>query len=713
MKMRAWLRVALVAAVLLAAAAGAFGWWLSGYVASDAFQTRLRDAAHAATGQEPHWTALDVGLFPPSVRIEQARLGDGSTLAVERAELQIALWPLLARAIVVDRVVIDGGVLRATRTARGIDWPWTPPADPDSETGSAAAREAGGADTEAGDGRRFDFAIRRLDLDDTQIAIEDRTVDPPATIELRDLTGRARMRGDDALSFELSGNATDGTVRADGDVDSAGALAATISLDALPAALFAPYLGDDASLAGALSGTIALRGPARAPDAADVDLRIGNAAFEIGDARVNGPVSVRAELRGALARPTGSFSLDAGDAELIYGGVFRKPPGSAASAEGQLRTAPDGRVHTEQVRIRIRNLGGQGSLEWGGGAPLTAALDAPAFAVDGWGELVPGLASLAPEGRLALAGGRVGGAPLAFAGRLQLDALRVHPGGRGPFELRGALVGDGTSVRSEDLVADVGGQPVALALVVTGIGAATRHETRIALEGAASQPLLAALTGRPDAMEGPITLRAALAGPLAGADAALAGLGGTADLAAGPGRVPGVAPFQMAITQLEGLIGGLSDRRRARLEPFTGDRFESLTGHFVVSDGVARSDDLVLRYPGYALEIQGAVRLVDRALDAKGRLVLDEEAYAALAGAEVDPAGRQRVLPLAKVDGTLAAPRIALDAQAAVALAATFATAGKRDKVEREIDKVLGKGAGRDVLDALDGLFSPRQDRKR
>jgi hypothetical protein len=121
----------------------------------------------------------------------------------------------------------------------------------------------------------------------------------------------------------------------------------------------------------------------------------------------------------------------------------------------------------------------------------------------------------------------------------------------------------------------------------------------------------------------------------------------------------------------------------------------------------------VLRYPGYALELQGAVRLADRGLDAKGRLVLEEETYAALAGAEVDPAGRQRVLPLAKLDGTLDAPHIAIDAQAAIALAATFATAGKRDKVEREIDKVLGKGAGRDVLDALDGLFTPRDGRKR
>jgi hypothetical protein len=370
-------------------------------------------------------------------------------------------------------------------------------------------------------------------------------------------------------------------------------------------------------------------------------------------------------------------------------------------------------VHTEEVHVRLRNLGGQGRLEWGGGRALTAALDAPAFAVDGWEESLPAREPLAPAGRIAVGGGPVAVAPRAQGGRGARDPLQLPPGGRGPSELRGAWIADGASVRSEDLIADAGGQPVALAITVSGIGGAARHQSRIRIEGADAQPLLAALTGRPDALEGPLTLRAEFTGPVEGDGAAVSGLAGTADLAAGPGRIPGVAPFQLVVTQLEGLIGGLGDRRRARLEPFYGDRFESLTGHFVLSDGVARSDDLVLRYPGYALELQGAVRLADRGLDAKGRLVLEEETYAALAGAEVDPAGRQRVLPLAKLDGTLDAPHIAIDAQAAIALAATFATAGKRDKVEREIDKVLGKGAGRDVLDALDGLFTPRDGRKR
>lgn len=711
--MRAFVRIALAAVVLAAIAAGALGWWLSGYVASDAFQTRLREAVREATGQEPSWAALEVGVLPPRVRVEQAKLGDGAALAVERAELRVALLPLLSGALVVDRVAIEGGVLRAVRTADGMRWPWQAGKTAAPAPG-AAPRERGGAEASAADGDGgFDFAVRRLDVASTRLTFEDRTVTPPVELALADVEARARARGAEALSFSGSARVGDGGLRGEGEIDAAGALAATLTLERLPAATFAPYLDDDATLGGALDGTLALRGPARAPDAADLDVRVGDAAFEIGDAAIRGPVSLKAELRGRLDRPAGSFALDATGAELLYGGgIVRKPPGAAASAEGRIATGPDGRIETEQVRVRLKDIGGQGSLGFGGGRPLAARFDAPPFPLAGLGELAPSLAPLAPEGSAAVEGLQATASPLALAGRVVLDDVRVRPGGRGPIALRGALAGEGAGFRSEGLIAEAGGQPASVSLAVTGLDAAPRHQTRIVLERVDAQPLLAALTGEPEAMTGPLSFDADLAGPLAGGDAALAGLSGTARIAAGPGRIPGVAPFEMAVEQLRKTIGGLGDKRRARLQQFYGDRFESLTGRFAVSDGVARSDDLVLRYPGYALELAGTVRLADRGLDARGRLVLEEEAYAALAGEEPRPGGRARVLPLAAVAGTLDEPRIAIDAQAALALAATFATAGKRDKLERKIDKVLGDGAGRGVLDALDGLFAPREQRR-
>src|SRR5690606_22120059 len=121
---RALARVALALVLLAAAALGAVAWWLSGYVKSPGFQERLRAAVRDATGQEASWRELAVGVLPPRVRVREARLGDGAGLAVGRADLQVALLPLLARTVVVDRVAIEGGVLRIVRSADGLLWPW-------------------------------------------------------------------------------------------------------------------------------------------------------------------------------------------------------------------------------------------------------------------------------------------------------------------------------------------------------------------------------------------------------------------------------------------------------------------------------------------------------------------------------------------------------------------------------------------------------------
>ena len=711
--MRALARVALALVLLAAAALGAVAWWLSGYVRSPGFQVRLRAAVRDATGQEASWRELAVGVLPPRVRVREARLGDGAGLAVGRADLQVALLPLLARTVVVDRVAIEGGVLRIVRSADGLLWPWqveshTPPA-PDT-----APRAPGGAEAEreSDGGAGFDFAVRRVDLEHVRIVIEDRTLGPGREFALQEVEARARARGRAALDVRGSAQVGEGVLRAEGALGADGALALTLRFERIPAELFAPYLGDDARLVGGVDGTLALRGPARAPDAAELDVRIDDAAFEVGEAAIHGPVSLQAELRGELARPAGRFTIDATGAELVYGGgIVRKPPGAAASAEGRIATGADGRIETEEVRIRLSDIGAQGALGIGGDRPLLARLDAPSVPLASLAALVPSLARLGLGGSASLDGVTFATPPLALTGRVGLDEAQLRPEGRAPIPLRGALVGEGAGLRSEGLAAEIGGQPLALELVVSGLDRAPRHRTRLRIERADAERLLEALAEPPAALTGPLDLSADLSGPLAG-EAALAGLAGSARIVAGPGRIPGVAPFQSAVEQLEQLIGGLGDRRRARLRAFYGDQFESLTGHLTVTNGVARSDDLVLRYPGYALELEGSVRLADRNLDARGRLVLGEEAYAALAGEEPRPGGRERVLPLASVRGTVDAPRVALDPQGALALVATFAAAGKRGELERALDGVLGKGAGRGVLDALDGLLAPRRERR-
>ena len=76
--------------------------------------------------------------------------------------------------------------------------------------------------------------------------------------------------------------------------------------------------------------------------------------------------------------------------------------------------------------------------------------------------------------------------------------------------------------------------------------------------------------------------------------------------------------------------------------------------------------------------------------------------------------GRSRVIPLARVTGTLESPRVEITDEAVLRFAALYATERHREKWEREIDERLGEGAGSQVIDVLDGILrgEPREPRR-
>jgi uncharacterized protein YhdP len=308
---------------------------------------------------------------------------------------------------------------------------------------------------------------------------------------------------------------------------------------------------------------------------------------------------------------------------------------------------------------------------------------------------------------------RVATSPLALGGRVRLDGVRLHTASRAPIALRGALLGKGASVASEGLVATLGGQTVALSLRIDGLDGSPRHRSQLHTKNADARALLEALTGKPDVLEGPATIDAELAGPLGAA--ALGGISGSVDLAIGSGRIANVSPLRAAVDGLARYSesAGLIDRERAErsLAPYLGDRFESIRGHFTVADGRARTDALVLRYPGYQLEVRGSVALVDQRLDLAGRIALDEAVFAALAEKPAEAAGGARTIDVARVHGTAVEPKLEIDRAGALAFAASFALAQRRDKLERKLDEQLGEGSGGAILDALDKVFGKRQKR--
>jgi hypothetical protein len=134
-------------------------------------------------------------------------------------------------------------------------------------------------------------------------------------------------------------------------------------------------------------------------------------------------------------------------------------------------------------------------------------------------------------------------------------------------------------------------------------------------------------------------------------------------------------------------------------------------GTLRIGGGLARSDDLRLVYRHYTVDLRGSVGLVDQRLDLRGKLTIDEEIDDAIASEgpsdqQQPRPGRSRVIPLARVTGTLDSPRVEITDEAVLRFAALYATQKRRDKWERKIDERLGEGSGRQVLDALDQILS-------
>lgn len=709
--MRILVRVAIGLVLLVAVALGALALLLPRLVASDAFAERLRSAARDATGSELRWRELSVGLLPPRVQVAGAALEDPSgqhaPLEAERLDLRLALAPLLVRTVLIDSLRLDGVRVHLVRDADGVQLPFTAPAEP----ADASPSQDDAGEEEAG----FGLAIRSLVLRGSQISLEDRAVSPATTWELSDVMLEAEGHAlDQPLDLKLaavlgSGGKVEGggTVALDGPVD------LEISLDAVALAPLAAYLGPDLRVAGSASGTVRVKGPPEAPEALDVRLTLDDADVSVADITVRGRVSVEVDLAGPLDAPEGEFRLDATQAELRYGSAFTKPVGTEATASGRLAPGADGRWGVDGMRLKIKNLDSRGSASEG--PPLRAQLDAAPFELEGWSALLPALAEVNPSGRVGIDALKVSVAPLELAGRITLDDVVIRAPDRPPIAFRGALVGSGTALRSEGLVATLVDQPIGLEIEVLDLDRTPSYRFAVAAEQVDADALLTALAAKPDTLTGRISVEADVSGPLGGEREVAEAVRGKAALHMGKGRLRGVSLLRGAFDRI-GAVGDAavlagSARGGSTLQRFYDDEFESIDGTFRIGDGHARSDDLVMVYRHYRVELRGALGLLEQALDFTGRLVIGAEvdqAVAANAG-NASAAAPERVIPLAHVGGTLSAPKVALTREAAVGLAAAYALGERRTQVEEKIDERLGEGAGKEVLDVLEGLLGGRK----
>ena len=760
--MRLAIRVAGILLVLLVTAVVALTLALPRLVRSDAVRARIQEAAREATGREVRYGELDFGLMPPRLVVSEPEVegeSDGSPPVFEAdgVELEIALAPLMSWTVVVDSLVVEGATVRLVRTSEGIEFPREeaaaeapkasdaalpspesrapkPPeggapasspgegSGPGEEAAPSSPYEKGAEAGDDDDERGFTLAVRQLELRDSRLLLEDRTVSPPANWELGDVVAAASRESAEApIVFEINGTMTSGgVVQANGEAEIGGPYRIDFKLENVSLAPVAPYLDKGQRVVGAVTGKVTT---SRSEDEAErvvVDVLLGGGDLAAEDLVIRGQMKIRADLEGGLGDASGSFQLDATDAEVEYGVAFGKLRGTRATATGRIVTEPDGRIGLQDTQVEVKDA--EVEVQVQRGARTRTTIHAEPFDLTGWGAVIPALAGSDPAGEIGIRGLVVETEPLEVRGNLDIHGLRLVRGDGAEVRLGGGFRGMGTKIRSEKLVARVAGKEIRLSVNLTELAGRPRFVTQVEADHVESSALLALVTEKNDTLQGPLELHGKLAGPL-GADRPLAEtIEGTVRFRIEPGRLKGVSVLEQSFQGVgnsggaEELAGRLEGERKLRR--YYDDEFQYLGGTLQIAGGLARTDDLKLVYHNYTVDLRGTVGLQDQQLDLRGELTMDDEIDGAIAsGGAADrksqPAS-SRVIPLARVSGTLESPRVEITDEAVIRLAAIYATTERRVEWEEKIDKYLGEGSGSQVLEALDGILSgePREPRE-
>ncbi len=695
--------LALVAAVVL----------LPKLAESEEVRRQLMAAGSEATGRDVAFGELDVALLPPGLRMTDARVSgvaesDPPFLEAATIDLRLSWLSLLSFSVVVDSLVVEGATLRMVRGEDGLVLPIletdTEGASP-TEAPSASEAPAGSAEDEA-----LSLAVRDVRLRETRVIFEDQTTEPPVLVEVSNLAGHAEgSLLPRRLDFDFSGGlSSGGSLRLHGHASADGEAEVKVDLSDVridPFAVYAPpTMG---ALAGSLSGEVAIEHAAQSGEADRLvfDLRLDEGDVALDDVTMRGALKASGVLRDPTGSPAGDFSIDATSAELRYAESFAKPVGTPARATGKLAAGSDGVVRIEGTKLKVDALEADVDAEVGDATEVE--ITAPAFELGSVARLFPDATSdKSVSGKAAFRKFvfRQTGDQFAFSGEAELAKLAIAGGDAPPVEISGVFAGSGNALASENLAVTVGKQVLPLALRLSELDTSPRFHVSGKAQDLDSQALLAALAGTDDKLSGPLDLDLDLRGPLS--EEALGAMGGRVAFEVRPGQLRGVSLLESVGDQL-GFLGqaalAVGEKEGGRsLKRLYGDEFEVLSGSFDIVRGIARTEDLQLIYREYDVKLRGAIALADLGLDMSGTLTLNEEAKEALGtGAEAKP---KRVIPLAHVGGTANAPKVTVRADDALSIVRSV----RPDKVEKlsdEIDERLGEGAGKQVLDALEGFL--------
>jgi len=470
--MRSALRALVAVAALLVAALAALAVLLPRLVDRPEVRARIEAAARDATGRELSYETLRAGLFPPAIEVVKPVLagetaGAPPLFEADRVALRLALMPLLDRAIVIDRLQIEGARARVVREPP-LATPATPAAADRAATPGTAAPGAGPVASKPGSL----LGVRAIDIEDGRLRLEDRSVSPPVLLVLDDIDAKVRATSPDApFRFEATLRLeSDGAIALQGTATAGGEIDAEATLERVEAKPFSAYFGNGRSIAGLLGGSIHASGPATALAKVDAKLRLEDAVVALDAVRLSGKLGLSASLASSQDLLLGGpFEIDATEADLAYASAFHKPPGTEATVSGTLGARAGGGFDVEELRVKIKNFEAHGSVRSLPRQELVLA--AEPFELAGWESLFPALAGK------------------ALAGRLALD-VRVSPLSQAPV---GSLSATGRDI-------DAG----AFSAAITG---PLRFDARFEAPLASAKPLTDVVSGSLDFVLGPGTLQ--------------------------------------------------------------------------------------------------------------------------------------------------------------------------------------------------------------
>ena len=625
---------------------------------------------------------LDLAFFPtPALRAHALRVGGSSPqapplLEVEELRLRVALLPLLAGRAVLRALEIDAPRIHLELDAEGR--PILPAVDPSAES---KAKPADDMQETPADGPTL--AVQRIRITDASLQAG------AWQVEKLQLSGRLHLDRSAEFSFEADLPGLFKLRNGNAELEGLGtdALVATVrgEIQGGNLATLRKRLELEPELAGGLEGDFELG--LRDGELRDAQLTLHGRELRVksGDVALEGEADVDAKLGER-------WQVDLTRSRVDVGEALRKPAGLKATISGELGSQPS----LAALRNALVTLGtNQIPLEFDlDKQPLVVRIEPTTLELTPLAELMRSDELPQVGGQVVLEPWRVQLEPLAFSGMAQLQDVTLSLE-HGTVSVSGSLRGEKTRLHGTGIRVVAGGQQANLSGsydIASGVAA---------LDGSVSQAdaqaLAQALLGKSE-LSGTLNTNLRLRG-----QPAPTLMTGSGKLEITDGRIKGFSMLEQVLGGLAKLPVLMASAKGKDLSRYEEEEFKRLAADFQLSKGLLHMEQIILEYRHATAYLHGTVGVVDGALALAGRVVLDREVGEELGDKR---SGREKVIPIAGIGGTVSRPRVKLDASALAALAEAYTGQGE---VREKLEEKLGKEGADALEDILQGILGGRK----